>query len=196
MSPDHNWRRVSEAGVADLVCPMRAEAHALPFAQGFFDAIVSIDSYQYFGTDDLYLPYLSGFVRPGGLLGIVVPGLIHEIGDHVPEHLTRPQANGKVFWEDACWCFHSAEWWRRLWVRSSRVEDVRADTLPDGWRHWRDFEQALELAGKQVFPSDAEALERDQGRTIGFVRAIARRTAAPGENLYDPALGLKAGVDS
>jgi len=196
MGPDHNWRRVSEAGVADLVCPLRAEAHALPFAQGFFDAIVSIDSYQYFGTDDLYLSYVSGFLRPGGWLGIVVPGLTREIGDRVPEHLARPQANGKVFWEDASACFHTAEWWRRLWGRSSRVEDVRTDTLPDGWRHWRDFERALELAGKQVSPSDAEALERDEGRTIGFVRAIARRTAEPGENLYDPALGLKAGVDS
>lgn len=196
MGPDPNWRRVSEAGVGDLVCPLRAEAHALPFAQGFFDAIVSIDSYQYFGTDDLYLSYVSGFLRPGGLLGIVVPGLTSEIGDRVPEHLARPQANGKAFWEDACWCFHTADWWGRLWARSSRVEDVRTDTLSDGWRHWRDFERALELAGKQVFPSDAEALERDEGRTIGFVRAIARRTAEPAENLYDPALGLKAGVDA
>jgi SAM-dependent methyltransferase len=196
ISPDHNWRRANEAGVADLVCPVRAEAHALPFAPGFFDAIVSIDSYQYFGTDDLYLSYLSGFLRPGGLLGVVVPGLVAEIGDHVPEHLARPQANGKVFWEDACACFHSAGWWHGLWSRSSRVEDVRTDTMPDGWRHWRDFEQALELAGKQVFPSDAEALERDEGRTIALVRAVARRTAAPAENLYDPAAGLKAGVDS
>jgi cyclopropane fatty-acyl-phospholipid synthase-like methyltransferase len=195
MSPDHNWRRASERGVADLVCPLRAEAHALPFAQGFFDAIVSIDAYQYFGTDDLYLSYLSGFLRPGGRLGVVVPGLTREIDGEVPEHLARPQSNGKVFWEDACWCFHTFEWWRALWARSSQVEDVRADLLPDGWRHWRDFERALELAGKQVFPSDAEALDRDQGRTIGFVRAVARRTAAPAENLYDPGLGIKAGVD-
>ena len=195
ISPDHNWRRANEGGVADLVCPVRAEAHALPFAQSFFDAIVSVDSYQYFGTDDLYLSYLSGFLRPGGVVGIVVPGLVREIGDQVPEHLTRPQANGKVFWEDACACFHSADWWHGLWSRSSRVEDVRTDTLPDGWRHWRDFERALELAGKQLFPSDAEALERDQGRTIALVRAVARRTAASAENLYDPAAGLKAGVD-
>jgi cyclopropane fatty-acyl-phospholipid synthase-like methyltransferase len=196
ISPDHNWRRVGEAGVADLVCPMRVEAHALPFAQGFFDAIVSVDSYQYFGTDDLYLSYLCGFLRPGGLLGIVVPGLVREFGDQVPEHLTRPQANGKSFWEDACACFHSADWWHRLWSRSSLVEDVHTNSLPDGWRHWRDFEQALELAGKQVFPSDAETLERDKGRTIAFVRAVARRTTQPAESLYDPAAGLKAGVDS
>ena len=75
MDPDHNWRRVVEAGVGDRVCPMRAEAHALPFAAGFFDAIVSIDAFQYFGTDVLYLDYLARFLRPGGLLGVVVPGL-------------------------------------------------------------------------------------------------------------------------
>jgi cyclopropane fatty-acyl-phospholipid synthase-like methyltransferase len=194
IGPDQNWRRACEAGVGDLVCPVRAEAHALPFARGFFDAVVSLDSYQYYGTDDLYLPYLAGFVRPGGSLGIVVPGLVREI-DEVPEHLLRPQSHGQAFWADECRSFHSAEWWRRHWGRASCVEDVRADTLPDGWRHWRDFERALELAGKQLFPSDAEALERDEGRTLALVRVLARRTAATARNLYDPAVGVKAGVD-
>jgi cyclopropane fatty-acyl-phospholipid synthase-like methyltransferase len=31
ITPDHNWQRVLEAGVEDLVFPLRAEAHALPF---------------------------------------------------------------------------------------------------------------------------------------------------------------------
>jgi hypothetical protein len=68
--------------------------------------------------------------------------------------------------------------------------------LQDGWRHWRDFEQAVEAAGKSVFPSDAEALERDQGRTIGFVRVVARRNESAGTNLYDSSLGLPPGVDT
>jgi hypothetical protein len=67
--------------------------------------------------------------------------------------------------------------------------------LPDGWRHWRDFERALELAGKNIFPSDAEALEADRGEYIGFIRAVARRTSAEGENLYDPCVGVRHGVD-
>jgi cyclopropane fatty-acyl-phospholipid synthase-like methyltransferase len=50
-----NEKRIAEAGVGDSVTPIHAEAHALPFAAGFFDAIVSFDAYQYFGTDDLYL---------------------------------------------------------------------------------------------------------------------------------------------
>jgi cyclopropane fatty-acyl-phospholipid synthase-like methyltransferase len=194
IGPDHNWRRVLDAGVADSVSPLRAEAHSLPFPQGFFDAVVSVDAYQYFGTDELYLSYLSRFVVPGGSVGIVVPGLMQPI-DHVPEHLAAPQANGKVFWEDECWSFKTAAWWRNLWQRNRSVTDVRVDTLPDGWRHWRDFEMAIEQSGRQVFPSDAEAIDADQGRYLGFLRTVAKRTEFQSMNLYDPAIGIHVGVD-
>ena len=194
IGPDHNWQRVVEAEVADLVCPMRVEAHDLPFAKGFFDAVVSVDAFTYFGTDALYLDYLSGFVRPGGTIAVVVPGLMQSF-DEPPEHLTRKQASGKPFWQDDCWCFQTPAWWRTHWHHSSKVENVEVDVLPDGWRHWRDFERALELSGKGIFPSDAEALEADLGRYIGLIRAIARRTEAPTENLYDPCIGVRFGVD-
>jgi hypothetical protein len=75
------------------------------------------------------------------------------------------------------------------------ASDVAAAMQPDGWRHWRDFERALSTAGKNIFPSDAEALDKDQGRYLGFVRLTARRTDAIAEDLYDPALGAKVGVD-
>jgi hypothetical protein len=48
---------------------------------------------------------------------------------------------------------------------------------------------------KSLFPSDAEALDLDQGRYIGFVRAVARRTEANSLNFYDAATGTRAGVD-
>jgi cyclopropane fatty-acyl-phospholipid synthase-like methyltransferase len=195
MSPDHNWRRVVAAGVQDRVCPIRAEAHALPFAQGFFDAVISVDAYHYFGTDELYLSYLAGFVRPGGFIGVVVPGMVQEMGETIPEHLTAPQRNGKRFWEDECRAFKTAEWWSRLWGHSSKVAGVEADLLTDGWRHWRDFERAVELSGRGHFPSDAEAIEKDAGRWLGFVRVCARRTEVEGMNLYEPGLGAKVGVD-
>ena len=72
---------------------------------------------------------------------------------------------------------------------------VSVDLQPDGWRHWSDFERAIEASGKGIFPSDAEAIEKDAGRTLGFLRLVAKRTDAAGENLYDPALGLKAGAE-
>ncbi len=74
IKPHENQRRIDAAGLADRVTPILAEAHALPFAERAFDAIVSLDAYQYFGTDDLYLGYIAKFLKPGGHLGIVVPG--------------------------------------------------------------------------------------------------------------------------
>ena len=47
-----NWIRVREAGVPDKVFPIHAEAHDLPYAEEFFDAIVSVDAYHYYGTDE------------------------------------------------------------------------------------------------------------------------------------------------
>jgi len=196
VGPDANWQRALAAGVGDLVCPQRVEAHALPFAHGFFDAVVSVDAYTYFGTDDLYLGYLAGFVRPGGLLGVVVPGLTRDFDGPPPEYLTRPQASGKPFWLPECVCFHPPAWWQAKWSRCAQVTDVRADLLPDGWRHWRDFERAVEQGGAALFPSDAEALDVDRGRHIGLLRVTARRNDVLPENLYDPSLGVRVGVDA
>ena len=59
----HNWNRICESNVQDKVYPIHAEAHDLPYADGFFDAIISLDAYQYFGTDDLYLNYFLKFLK-------------------------------------------------------------------------------------------------------------------------------------
>ncbi len=194
ISPEPNRRRAVAAGVDKMVFPIRAEAHALPFADDFFDAIISIDAYQYFGTDVLYLGYLLRFLKPGGHLGIVVPGVMQEF-DEVPQHLSTPQENGKIFWEDECRSFKSAAWWRDHWRHNRNISIKTVDTLNDGWRHWLDFEKAIQTTGSSPFPSEVEALENDQGDYIGFVRAIAQRTGDTGENLYDPAVGANHGMD-
>src|SRR5262245_22460570 len=48
-----NFQRIQDAGVGDGVFPFHADARSLPFAADFFDAILCIDSFYYFGTDDL-----------------------------------------------------------------------------------------------------------------------------------------------
>jgi SAM-dependent methyltransferase len=175
ISPTENWQRIKEAGLEDQIYPVHAEAHALPYAEGFFDAIVSLDSYQYYGTDDLYLPYFHKFLRPGGQIGIVVPGLAREIEGTVPEHLTKPRVGGSPFWTDECWCFHTADWWRRHWDKLSVVKDVAADLLPDGVKYWLQYEKACREAGTLIFPSEEETLEADAGRYLALIRMTGRR---------------------
>src|SRR6188474_3034022 len=63
-SASENIQRIRDAGVEDGVFPIHADARQLPYSEEFFDAIVSIDSFMYYGTDDLYLNYVARFVKP------------------------------------------------------------------------------------------------------------------------------------
>ena len=166
-----NARRIENAGMAAHVVPIHAEAHALPLAHDSFDAIVSLDAYQYFGTDDLYLGEIAKFLKRGGRLGIVVPGLAHEISE-VPEAI-RP------WWEwDFC-CFHSPCWWRQHWMKTGLVTVETADWMEDGHALWLDFLVAV-LPLLSGFHAKASAdgiamLEADAEKLFGFTRVIARR---------------------
>ena len=160
------FRRIRDAGVEDGVFPIHADARALPFAAEFFDAIVSIDSFFYYGTDDLYLAYLARFLKPGGALGIAGAGLVREFDGPLPAHL-------RDWWTPDMWCLHSAPWWRRHWERTGIVDVEVADAMPDGWQRWLEWHRA-------VAPNNApeiQALEADQGSYLGNVRAVARRRA-------------------
>ena len=165
-SASHNLQRIRDANVADGVFPIHADARSLPFATEFFDAVVCIDSFVYYGTDDLYLNYLARFLKPGGWLGVAGAGLMQEIEGSVPDHLQR-------WWEPSMGCLHSAVWWRRHWERTGILDIDLADTLPDGWQLWRDWQTV-------VAPDNAaeiQALEADRGSYLGYVRLVGRRRA-------------------
>jgi SAM-dependent methyltransferase len=163
-SAAENIQRIRDSGVEDGVFPLHADAHSLPFAPEFFDAIVCIDCYPYFGTDDLYLNYLAQFVKPGGPIGIAGVGLMREMEGPVPDHL-RPM------WGQDFWAIHSAAWWRRHWERTGILAVEVADDMPNGWQRWLEWQHA-------VAPDNSveiKAVEDDAGRYLGYVRVVGRR---------------------
>ena len=81
ISASENIQRIRDAGVEESVFPVHADARALPFAAEFFDAILSVDSFSYYGSDGLYLNYLAHFVKPGGQIGIAGAGLVREFDE-------------------------------------------------------------------------------------------------------------------
>ena len=163
-----NWQRICAADKQQQVYPIHAEAHALPFAHDFFDMMLSFDAYHYFGTDDLYIGYISQFVRPGGTLGIVVPGVLKELDGAVPAHLA-------AYWQWDWWTFHSPQWWRRHWEKTGLVEVERADIVPDGWKHWLKWLEVCQDAGYPAPPDEIAMLRADAGRTLGFTYVVAHK---------------------
>lgn len=54
--PEENRQFFRQMGVSDSqIIPVKADATALPFEKDFFDAVISTDSYNYFGRDPAYL---------------------------------------------------------------------------------------------------------------------------------------------
>lgn len=172
-SASENLQRIRDAGVEDGVFPIHTEARALPFANEFFDAIVSIDSFPYYGTDAQYLNYLARFVKPGGPIGIAGAAFLREIDGPIPDAL-------KAWWEPNMTCLHSAAWWRRHWELTGIVDVELADSMTDGWRHWLQWHHVI---APDNF-AEIQALEQDRGDYLGYMRAVGRRRA--GVNLDEP----------
>ncbi|TDD29528.1 methyltransferase domain-containing protein [Kribbella turkmenica] len=166
VKPTENWERIQAAGLGGRVHPIHANARDLPFAAGFFDAVVSIGAYHYFGTDAAYLAHCSGFVKPGGSIGIVVPGLDLEPGATLPSYLADR-------WVPELGTFFGPTWWRHHWERPGLVTVQVADMVPGGWEDWLRWLEACNLVGRGYEP-DETMLRADGGRLLGLTRVVAQ----------------------
>jgi SAM-dependent methyltransferase len=170
IKPTDNFKRFQEAGVEDKIIPIHAEARQLPYAEEFFDAIVSVDSYQYYGTDALYLDYISKFLKKDGQIGIVVPALTKEFDNKGAPDYMLP------YWDWSMYSFHSPEWWARLWRFSQSIEVEVSDLLPDGFNIWLHWEKIGKESFNKERNGDIALMEADKGEYLTFGRAIGRKT--------------------
>jgi cyclopropane fatty-acyl-phospholipid synthase-like methyltransferase len=157
-SPSENRKRAASLGCEINVLPLRVDARDLPFARDFFDAVIAIDSYLYYGTDDRYLDYLVQFIKPDGHIGVVDIAFTREIGsiEEAPDYL-RPQYQKH-------WSYvHTVNWWRQHWEKTGLVEVQCAELLPESDDLLRDYvdgrapEQDADAIMRAV-PSDDEGL--------------------------------------
>lgn len=177
ISSSENQQRICDAGMAEHVFPLHADARHLPFPNGFFDAIISIDSFFYYGTDDLFLNSIVRYLKPGGLLAISGAGLMKDIDSTVPQHLQR-------WWTTDLWCLHSASWWKKHWERTGLVDVLISDSLENGWTFWLDWHRT-------IAPDNAveiDALNVDKGEYLGYVRTVAKKRK--GVESADPMLSI------
>ena len=87
--PEENRKFFDDMGLdRKQIIPVKADATDLPFTKDFFDAVVSTDSYNYFGRDEQYLDEkLLPFVKSGGYVYIAIPGMKKDCHDNLPQEL-------------------------------------------------------------------------------------------------------------
>lgn len=127
---------VEAAGLSSRVSVAVGDVRQLPYDDDVFDAIVSIEAFEYFGTDVHLLPALLRVLKPGGRVAMSTPAL------RIDPYLQAPpeMVSALVGWEAAAW--HSPQWWRRHWELTGLVDDVRARMQAGSREDWMLWAQA------------------------------------------------------
>jgi cyclopropane fatty-acyl-phospholipid synthase-like methyltransferase len=159
-----NYTRFRELDLDGRIVPIHADARSLPYAEGFFDGIVSVDSYIYFGTEEGFVgKNMATLVKTGGFIAVAMPGLRQEFeGGIVPPELAP-------HWQEDM-NFHSGEWWKELWSKEASVEVTHSrsmDCHKKAWEEWLECDNPYAR-------SDIGFIEADNGRYIDTVEIIAR----------------------
>jgi cyclopropane fatty-acyl-phospholipid synthase-like methyltransferase len=170
ISATENYNTIVNQQLEDSIFPIYAEVHALPYADNYFDAVICVDAYHYFGTDELFLNQLLKYIKPGGELGIIVPGFNKEIDSEIKSRFS-------AFWMDDFHSLKPLEWWRNHLGKSEQMQLITSDYLPDAYNCWYQWEKYLDETGmtNPVKGSDLGFLEADKGDFTCFSRLIGSK---------------------
>ena len=150
----------------DQIIPVKADATDLPFEKDFFDAVVSTDSYNYFGRDPEYLDRcLLPFVKRGGLIYIAIPGMKQDCHDHLPPELLLSWTSEQLDY------MHDVPYWRRMvsQCRGAEVlEVVEMQSNDEVWADWLKQENEYAV-------SDRKSMEAGAGKYLNFIKIVLRR---------------------
>jgi SAM-dependent methyltransferase len=170
IEPDDIRAVLRGAGVEDRVTVVQGDARFLPFQDSEFDAVLSIDAFEYFGADPWFLPGLLRVVKPGGRIGMSTPALRDD-----PYELPPPRAVTDLFgWEVAAW--HSPAWWATHWGLTGLLDGITARMQEGGrddWLRWSRAHGGEEAAVQAMLESDPDP------EWIGFSIVAATKRLTP-----------------
>lgn len=148
------------------IIPVKADATDLPFEKNFFDAVVSTDSYNYFGRDGRYLDdKLLPFVKPGGLVYIAIPGMKRDCHDHLPEELLLSWTPEQLDY------MHDVDYWRGIVSQCRGAEVLSMREMESNDEVWADW-----LAQNNEYAvGDRKSMEAGGGKYLNFIAIVLRK---------------------
>jgi cyclopropane fatty-acyl-phospholipid synthase-like methyltransferase len=156
-----NYLRIQESRLEDKVIPVHGDAMDMPFAHEYFDAVISVDSYHYFGCKEgVFAEKILPFVKKRGCVMIAIPGL-----------KAQPQGELKKLFEtwaegDDSLLFKTAEWWEKLLKKECgnccEIAVKEAECFDIAWQEWFDSEHEFGIR-------DKEFLQKGLDKILNFV---------------------------
>jgi len=166
VSATENYKRICENGLGNKIIPIHGDALAMPFAEEYFDAVVSVDTYHYFGCEEnVFAEKILPFMKKGGYALIVVPGLKEELQSEIKALMDE--------WAgDETYMFKTKEWWAEH-IAKNCEEQVEVKVYESAnfdlvWQEWFD-------SGHEYGARDQEFLERGLKDILNFVMIVVRK---------------------
>jgi SAM-dependent methyltransferase len=131
--------RIVAKGFRDRIVPLNMDiAQPLPFAEGYFDHIFCMNSFNFYGGSVKFLQHLLTHLKPGGLLCVGMETLSEEFsgeGRRNPPavyNYNLPPPNEHInTWEADFSKMHSPPWWQDLFTSSGLLEVLYCRELDD-----------------------------------------------------------------
>lgn len=165
--PEENKKFFESMGLTEeQIIPVKADAENLPFEKDFFDAVVTTDSYNYFGRNSGYLDEkLLPFVKSGGYIYISIPGMKKDCHDDLPKELL-------LSWTPEVLDYmHDASYWKAMveqCVGAELIEIGEMESNDEVWADWlkQDNEYAV---------GDRKSMEAGGEKYLNFIKIVLRK---------------------
>lgn len=165
--PEENRKFFDRMGLSrEQIIPVKADANNLPFEKNFFDAVVSVDSYNYFGRDPYYLDdKLLPFVKKDGYIYIAVPGMKKDCHDHLPKELLLSWTPEQLDY------MHDIEYWSDMVGKCKDAEVISVKEMESNEEVWADWL----MQDNEYAVGDRKAMEAGGGKYLNFISIILKK---------------------
>ena len=166
-NPEENMGFFEEMGLTDKqIIPVKMDATDLKFEKNFFDAVVSTDSYNYFGRDEDYLDErLLPFVKTGGFIYIVVPGMKKDCHNNIPDELLLSWTPEQLDY------IHDIEYWKRIISKSKSSEIISIYEMESNEECWNDWIKC----DNEYAKNDKKAIEAGACKYLNFIAIVLKK---------------------
>lgn len=165
--PEENRKFFKKMGLTDeQIVQVKADAEDLPFEKEFFDAVVSTDSYNYFGRDPEYLDNkLLPFIKHGGYIYVAIPGMKKDCHDDLPEELRLSWTPEQLEY------MHDVDYWTNMVSQAKDAEVVTVEEMESNDEVWADW-----LAQDNEYAvGDRKSMEAGGGKYLNFIKIVLRK---------------------
>lgn len=165
--PEDNRRFFREMGLTDeQILPVKADASALPFEKEFFDAIVTTDSYHYFGRDAGFLDAkLLPFLKSGGYIYIAIPGMKKDCHDALPPELLLSWTPEQLE------TMHDCAYWASIAAQCKGARLLTVSEMESNAEVWADW-----LRQENPYAiGDRKTMEAGGGKYLNFIKIVLQK---------------------